>query len=547
MFSARASFVSGHYTINPDLSPREASIAALHEEAHGIIRRSTLYGLLLHRIVPPGRETLSAVDGLAHKLFSLARTSEEVHATFSSLASAIWAGDIDASRRELAGAPEYQYYFDIGAKLTETFENLHVRTLVLEGIVRFCWSSRTLEALFGGAPTRERLAELPACAYPDRRLAVLRKQWPAILAEGLADKILERPEIAVFLGKSFSALHDPLHAIRGEIGDAVVMDPDGAIRGQFQKQALMAARLSEAATGFVADCLAEHYEGTDLSAATVRESFALIERARKLPCEAPNRMGLIERVSNLAERRHIRLCDALEWRPAEQGRITGMRAPASFERNFGLPAEAQWDRTVPFVIYATAQDPGSGASPGAEGSVGLDIALCPPGPEEPAERLRRWLPAPGIVSLWSSLLIDAPALWAAQLPKFRASNHLPWVVVDRDPYAVLMKVRPLIEEVHGFLHQPVAKRPALGGLAVSTMVADEAHSSGLRGLVFMGTVHTLQMIAMMLKKELGSDFRGMGGPIFHDQSRLKRNEGRALVNWLSANEHVFDFGGQNGT
>lgn len=535
MYTARARFVGTNYVIARALAGPPAIIAAQHEEAHGIIRRSTLYGWLLNRLLPTEGHALDSEDTFAHKAFSRGRTSEEVFATFSSINFAVFAGYSNAVEHELSTSPEYRFYYDIGAALTSAFADPTIKNIVIEGAVRFCWSSAHLLSALGYPLDRVALDALPGSAWPDRRLARLRGDWPQIISEGLVETCLGRPEFAFFRGRSFREIYDPTYGL--DVEDRIIQDGDGAFRRQAIKQAEMAGLCWEHAAMFVADHLASRYGESDYTAMSTALSYDWIDKNSQ--SVRRDRLNLIEGVANLAVPRRVKLHDTIVWDCGWERLIFGIRKTDSFVSNFALPAEADIDDTRRFVLYASRHH--LDTSREFDETDVLDIALCPLPPEAPVGTLLGWLPAERtITAVWSSLILLDQDLWRQKIQEIAAADRFPWVVIDSDPYEALAALRPLIEEVRGFRHIPMPSRRGFGGLAVSAL---PGFGSGLHGLVVMGMVHTLDFVVAMMAEQLGDDFRGLEGPILNHEDRSKWHEGRALVTWLAENELTFDFGG----
>lgn len=534
-YVSRAAFVAGTYSIDPALGMRSAAIAAAHEEAHGIIRRSTLYGWLLNHLVGVRTHDLAASDVFGHKLFSRGRTSEEIFATFSGLNGAIFHGDQEAYSRELGDNPEYRYYYDIGADLTSAFADPLIKDIVLEGVVRFCWSSVWLEGHLDPLD-RAALDQIPAAAVPDVRLKRLISDWSTILVDGFVDACFRQPVFAALRGRSASQLFNPLHDLN--LDGMIVNDADRVVEQQSMKQRTMVSLMQGRAVEFAADYLADRYEGTELAALSVARSTEWLDR-RSAPARR-DALNLIERVRNLADRRKVQLQPALELNRDNDLAFIGIRSRESFISNFGpLLDVGTGDQSHPHMVYAAPYRLSSGPLHQVDEEEVVDMAWRPLPPEVSITAMVRSLVADrAVVAIWSSIVLADLPRWRDSIRDISRSGCRPWIVVDTDPQITLSAIEPLINEVRAFGHIPVLTKPGLGGLAVGTIAETPC---GLRGLVFMGMLHTLKMIEIMIGQRLKDNFRGIGGPIFHSWDRQNHFEGRALVRWLAQHEFVFEY------
>jgi hypothetical protein len=547
-YSAVAAFVDGTYRISPAVSGLSAAIAAVHEESHGIIRRSTLFGALLaraHKAVVEQR--LAGI--VEHGLLSRGRTSEEVLATFQALTEAAQGdGYADAAKAELASLPEYSYYFDIGAELTAEVDVPAAKLVVLEGVIRFCWSSCHLLNCLEGDDLCSTLNALPALAYPDQRLAHIRADWSPDVAMAIREALEEHdPYFAMLRGKSFSEVFNPLHNVQlPEF--SVFVDPEQRF-DQLQHQMIMVhAEHCERAAAFVADRLVDRYAGTPLAGVSSAEVWRRLEswlRSLRGPIDSVG-LALIEIAENLPRRRKAYLQTSVEWDKHTELPIVGVRFWQSFTANFDVgdvyPSPCVDNHEVFYAIRHRLVHSRPHGPMATEERV--PIALHPDLGREASVPLAEWIPLPVIVAVWTSIILANPLDWNVKLHALANAGYKVWLVVDTEPQATVRLLRANVGEVNGFYHAPLADRKHMGGLVVRCL---ERPFAVLRGVVFPGRDHTLKSIVTMLRRELHDDFRGFGQSIDLYQGSLeKRHEGIALVEWLMDYEYVFSYAPSKG-
>jgi hypothetical protein len=567
VYSSKASFVNGHYRIGANLSPRSMRIAAVHEEAHGIIRRSTPYGLLLSQIHAPD-STLAADNILAHGLLSRGRTSEEVYATFSSITGAIWGGD-EAAPSELNDLPEYAYYHDIGTELADTIETSFFKIYVLEGIVRFCWSSQHIAEFVERSLPWSDVRSLPVLAYPDHRMSRLRTDWPQIglklwaAVEQRYSDLVERART-----ESFSEFWDPLgHKLKKLIPEGFTfigdMGPEFArLRNEMIRSR---AEVSEWVAMFVADYLTEQYDGTPMAARYAADLIELIESKRKevgshatliqSPEKASSKdnswdhgskqqpLHIIESVVNFDKKRRVKILPKLQRGRTRALPLVGVRSWQSFTDNFELPDELQATRNAEAeAMYATPYSLVPSSQHTSLKDRRLPLALHPGWDVKSAPTLAEWVPPPAIVAVWTSFMLQDPDLWPKYFRNLAFAGYSLWLLADTEPVTVVRTARRFLPEVNGFFHAPLESRPNLGGLVLRGLGdMPDLTAQPVRGLIFPGLQHTLQNIMAMLRREMGDDFRGMNGLEITASAAGRRHEGQAVVAWLIANEHTFSY------
>lgn len=546
--SATAMFVDGQYLIGPSVSGRRATVAANHEEAHGLIRRSTPYGILLSQMHAAAARDPD-VASAAHELSSRARTSEEVFATFSSINSAIWAGYRDAESTELGEFSEYRYYYNLGVGLTAGIDVRWLRNVFLEGAVRFCWSSIEIADFLRDDRTHADVAQLSTLAFPDSRFKRLCTEWTPACAAAWVQTIEARfPYVVALRNLSFAELFDPLHQFKSQLDtqSTIWMDPELQL-GQLQTaRATTWAVQSEGLVGFVADRLADRYAGTPMAAPQTAEVQNLIKAKRPDMLGKPRDVvgtGIIENAQNLVQRRRAQTQATVEWDARYELPIVGWRSWRSFVDNFHF-TEAM--RAPPpddgEAIYAIAHSLIARALSSCVAPEDLTLALHPGFQSEAPVPLSEWMQAPVIVAAWSSLVARDHESWIFNVHKLNRAGFKVWMVVDTEPQQFVRMMRSQLGEVNGFHHAPCRDRPHIGALVVRCLERSDHPPCALRGLVFPGRDHTLKIILNMLRTEMTDDFRGFGTSIeLHAESRAKRLEGQALVEWLMNNEFIFTF------
>ncbi len=265
-------YVGGNYIVHSELEQIDATITAVHEEMHGILRRSTGYGQLLldaQRLLPIYPEESFWI----HLLSSRARTSEEVHATYQSIRQAIHFGHGKAAQLLIDKFPSYKLYYNIGNALVGAEPRSDLANIFLDSIVRFCWSPAVLSDVPFPLKDFKDLKKLPTEQFPDERFkrvrSILTKEH---LYNLLHDIFGERLEALLEL---FSVdprhLSDPMGAALNDI------IPEGftfMASSDFERQRLEIAKsqsifyatMLENTASALYDALVANYQNTSLEA-----------------------------------------------------------------------------------------------------------------------------------------------------------------------------------------------------------------------------------------------------------------------------------------
>lgn len=544
--SSVASFSGLHYRIRSDLPRSSAAIAATHEEAHGIIRRSTLYGHLLSEINSVGAAQRDNNKRWAHILLSRGRTSDEVYATFNSITHVTWLGGEAVAIRELQGFPEYIYYYGIGKEFTSVVDIPYLKILVLEGLTRFCWSSKKIHEFLKANEPWSAIQSLPGLAFPDDRMSHLRKDWLQNVQSEVWAALQQKFPLANFLrGKSGSEVYDPLHSIKSSLPkDVMMLDVGWEINEMKHDNLFAMASMSEQVVNFVADYLTDTYEGTSLAALRTAEVVAFIQDKRQ---EADgkwqpilNELGIIEQVENLSKKRKPTILPKLKWKRSEELPIMGVRSWQSFSENFEVSETLQASRNLESeVVYATAYPLTPSARQKTRGCVDLPLALYPDWEDERRPAISTWMSAHVIVAVWTSIMLKNLMDWNIQFHELNDAGYKVWLVADTEPHAVIQATRKFLPEITAIYHSPRQSRPNVGGLVIRCLEDPLHNSSCVHGIVFPGLSHTLDHILHMIRRLLKDDFRGFNPLEFRETSLARRHEGIALVEWLIANEHTF--------
>ena len=543
--SSVASFSGLHYRIRSDLPRSSAAIAAAHEEAHGIIRRSTLYGHLISEINSVGAAHLDNNKRWAHVLLSRGRTSDEVYATFNSIMHATWAGGEAVAISELQGFPEYIYYYDIGKEFTSVIDIPYFKILVLEGLIRFCWSSKKIHEFLETNEPWSAIQSLPGLAFPDDRMSHLRKDWLQNVQSEVWAALQQKFPLASFLrGKSHSEVYDPLHSIKSSLPkDTMMIDTGWELNDIKHDIEFKIEFISEQVINFVADYLTNTYEGTPLAALHTAEIVAFIEDKRQKAdgnWKPHNDLGIIEQVENLSKKHKPTIVPELNWKRNEERPIMGVRSWQSFTENFEVSETLQKNRTLESeVVYATAYSLMPSAGQKTRGYVDLPLALYPDWEDERRPAITTWMSEQVIVAVWTSIMLINLMDWLIHFHLLNDAGYKVWLVADTEPHAVIQSTRKLLPEVNAIYHAPHQSRPNVGGLVIRCLGDPLLNSSCLHGIVFPGLSHTLDHILKMIRYLLKDDFRGFNPLEFSETSRARRYEGIALVEWLIANEHTF--------
>lgn len=542
MLSKIASFTGGTYRIATGLSTNSAATAGAHEEAHGIIRRSTLYGCLLS-LVENATVVTSGTHATAHSLFSRGRSSEEVFATFFSITLAKLSGYLDVESVELERFPEYRYYYEIGRKLTAGINSDFIKNIIIDGVIRFCWCSSSLVSILRESDNFLDVRSLPATAFPDRRMFDLLERWEHKDVQQIFLTLkVKFPRLDQLSRMSFAEMYDPLYQLKQEFQgkDVMFLGFDEQER-LAHMMSVSIASLQERAVMHVMDFLVAKYKDTQLCAEASETVLEIIHERRKAHIKNNSSIQdpppILEQLENLSEKKTVRVQPWPSWNPGERSIIVGIRTWNSLTENFNVPA--QW---------RNSQD----GSAEARYFLGEDVALD--GIEEIStdkpEGSTLYLAVPmsiiamigGIVAVWASWLLQDTERHFSYCEKLAALGNRIWVVVDVSPKQAIDLVRLGLSEVNAFFSSSGPLQPNVGGLVVRGLDPNYmAVKSFFQGAVFSGYFHTLQIVLRSLKLELGDCFRGMASIDFGSYTAQSRADGESLVKWLFTNERHFSF------
>jgi hypothetical protein len=529
-------FVGGHYVVKADVDRMDAAITAAHEEAHGILRRSSAYGAIL-RTAEASFAERSDGDGFGlHALASRSRTSEEVHATYQSYrlarSYATGAPKVDSL---LGQYPSYRMYYKIGHELVGGEPIPQFANAALDAIVRFCWSAAELDDVDIPVSALEALKRLPPAAFPDERLRRLRKAWNPHALGFLVDAMLgENPDaLRRHFDKDPAQLADPVgEAIRKEIPDGALFltsaDFDVALNAERKHISLMTAMMQEQMVVRGYEALAERYRGTDLASMEPGDLRPYLERVDRSLRTLPE----IPQVTILRTRP---LCiNAIQTNQGTSSEILFVRPSESFLAAFdtsALPFQISPGEVVLYIPEVSLESVVGSTAPvdfqvAANAAADLDSLLG-----------LLFRSRPMLVAVFASAMKQAsPEAWLS-LRTLARLDHRIWIVGDLPARECAQLVREWMPEMRGFWH---AKD---GNPNVGALVVPQVGDAGVfEGMVLTGSrMNMVGLARSILTDELGDDFRGFGDTIFYfDWDARRQRGGDLLSDWLLAMERTLN-------
>jgi hypothetical protein len=524
-----AAFGAGSYTIVGDLDGPAHALAAMHEDLHGIVRRSTVFGSIL-RIVQHTLATSAAeIDqAFLYQLASRGRTSEEVFATYGAFLdarghSAVGAAAADRAIRE---NPGYAVYAAIGEELVGQ-QPLAVARVVLEGIVRFLWSSRDLPLIESVAADYTLLRAVRPQAFPDRRLAILRQTWTPAIAQACTDAI-GQDAIALLTRR----IPTPRELYQVPDDTMFILPPDAAAEANkvISQMVMAKAITAEELVGTVFDRLCDAFPTGPLATPRHEEVMAYATASKKL-AQGQARTGseFPEILVLRPDRQRVR---SLHITQVPRKVALFVRRRTQFVEQLDLvDGRLPESEMVSYQAWGAALQVHEDAPESP-----LDIHVLDTPVESPA-----WAASVmrdnALLAIWASALLANPEPFFG-LSRGRAGV---WLICDVQPRELVRMTRELVPELRAEWIAPLRSRPAVGAI-----VAPQVGTAGaIDGIVFPGsaTVCTGQLV-MMLKSELGDNLRGVGSALLISEEGHRRHaESKFLADWLVRTERQLSFVG----
>jgi len=522
-----ATFGAGALFITGSLTPADHAVAAVHEDLHGIIRRSTPFGAIL-RVVEGmlARSTAETDIAFLHMLSSRGRTSEEVLATYGTLLSAISAGPDKpaalAAQKALVTNVGYSVYAKVGEELVGK-ERPAVAGVALDAIMRFCWSARALPPIEAVAADHNVLRKVSPEAFPDRRLALLRKSWSvAKLRECLS--VLDRKTRRLLAAKRPTARE----LFRVPDKALFVLSPDVAteVSQLLTRLATAKAMAFERSVPIVFDKLCTMYPTGPLAASSNEEVRRYVATSKQLPAgQARTGYGFPEVVQVRAERRKVRSVDAKQ---VPHGAAVFVRFREDFEK------QLQWVGAKRLPRRIAAYQVWLAALQTTAHTEALPIRVLDTDGDDPRLLARRILKGSRLIGIWASTYLASPQLFA---DLFRRDAGV-WLICDVQPDALLESTRSLIPELRAEWFGPV-NNPGIG-----VMVAPQVGTAGpLDGIAFPGSTAVCngQLLAVMYTV-LGDSLRGVGPSVLlGEEAHRRQTEAALLARCLVETEQTFSF------
>jgi hypothetical protein len=524
-------YVGGRYHVQVGLDPFEAGIVAAHEEAHGILRRSSAFGAIL----TTARRAVAATSGnrgpfLLHALASRSRTSEEVHATYQSFRTAAsFPERHDTVREILQRHPSYRLYFDIGEELVGREPIAPLANAALDALLRFCWSARPLAAIKVPIRNLDDLRKIPSSAFPDTRLHSLRRTWEEEDLRQFMDAVMgeEQAKLRELFGKPFQELYHPFaSALQSLIppGAAFIgtADFDRQLQQKSSSHVLFMASIEESLVQKGYAHLARKYAGTPLEALGPDELNSYVMKVRK----AYRSSAEVPEVTLIRSRpTEVRIMaeppSRTDWR------LVFIRTRESFDQHFAvvgteLPARG---RAVVYSVQAAPPED-------LQADEALPVQLEPADPRKLATAVRKLSGRLGLAVVFASVVAQAPAKIWPEVESLHALGAHIWLVGDLAPRQCVRMARSRMPEARAFWYSP--SHPNVGGLIMPQV----GNAGPLQGVVYMGSrVSMVGLVRGILIDELGDDFRGFG-PTLHvyEESYRREKEGQFIARWLLATE-----------
>jgi hypothetical protein len=529
-----AKFKAGAYLITGNLATVDHAVAAVHEDLHGIIRRSTPFGEILR--VAEGKLAASTAEtdvAFLHMLTGRGRTSEEVLATYGAVLSARSAGPEKpaalAAQKSLLTNVGYGLYAKIGEELVGT-ELPAVASVALDAIIRFCWSACALPPIEAVAADLNVLRTVSPEAFPDRRLALLRKSWTT-------SKLQECISVLDDETRTLLTRKQPTARELFQVPDdaVFVLPPDAAteVNQLLLQLATAQAMALERSVTIVFDKLCAMYPDGPLSARSNEEVLRYLATSRLLPTgKAPTGFAFPEVLQLRAEPRKVRPIDAQEVPRGAAAAFVRLRE--AFEEQLQWlggtrpPGRLTAYRAWAVALQTTAQDQA------------LPIRIMDTDVKDPEVLAHRILEGSNLVAIWASAYLSSPRIFANLFNRGAGV----WLICDVQPDELLAATRSLIPELHAQWLAPAPERQNAGVLVAQQV----GGSSGrLDGIAFPSSAIACQsQVLPAMHTVLGDSLRGVGpGPLLYEESHRRHAEAVFLARWLVETEMTFSFLGRH--
>lgn len=526
-------YVGGRYHVSAEVKFHEHAIVAAHEEAHGILHRSSAFGAILtaaEKLLTRHNARESAFT--LHLLASGSRTSDEVHATYQSLRTAqSWKYDLNQILKQF---PSYQMYYNIGQQLVGDESLEIVANAALDSIIRFCWSDAELESCELPFHDVAELNNIQRSSLPDNRFRRFRECWNAAELSKFVSGMLG--EDSDSLRKLFSSnpreLADPTgHALR-QIADAgelqLIIPPDSQAVMQSQNYAwtMMVSSLIERIVMRGYELLVEQFRATDLAGIPTDRLYPYLNRAREA-----RRTGISVPEITLFRPNPVDV-SLQALRPNSSRRMIFLRSREEFGNTFGIEKKEQI-KSGSLVLYSpvavfpedTKEDVPTVLE--ADGIDPVDVVNM---------ASRAGTPDLLLVVFASVVVAHHKLLWPV-LERLSEEGFFVWIVGDVAPEICIQEVHPRMPEMRGFWHSSSPLN--FGGLVLPQV----GFAGFVEGVVFLGSRNTMEgLIVPTLSRLIGDDMRGYGScPLFDERAVLRERMGQYLAEWLMRLEHASSF------
>jgi len=520
-------YAGGSYVVQGHLSLQQGTIAAVHEEHHGILRRSSAFGAIqktAERFFARSEQSGSVFA--LHLLASNSRTSEEVHATYQSMRSALARGWND-QEAVFAMHPSYRMYYEIGTKLVGFEAQEVVANAMLDAITRFCWSAAQLAEVEIPIADVHSLKRINSASYPDRRLKALLQQWDRAMLDSIIGEAMDGDDekLRLLLGQDPMSLANPLSQISKEMGDngMFVAAPDfmAELYQYTHANLMMISLVTEQLVVNAYKALTKRFRGTTLASFEHDDLMRFVNQCKEAEYRTPEAPS-VTRFRNHPVTLHSRRGDL----PYEGAAIL-VRSGSSFLRNFETSGSSLVIGDSSVVAYAPISITDA-PTPQLEAIVNSDAVKAL------SQFTTRWAVDSPVIVVFASVIRKSPEVFWPLLDELANNRSYIWIVGDLPPRQCLQLIRSRAPNMRGFWHETTM--PNVGGMVLPQV----GEYGSIEGLIFLGRKPDVTGVILgIVIDELGEDFRGFGpGPLVQRSSRHRNEIGEQIVSLLLALEQT---------
>ena len=516
-----AKFGRGLYWIKGGFSPSEHFIMSSHEEIHGITHRSTAYGTFLRYLrsyLPKSDPNYNPM--ILHYLTSRSRTSDEVMATFGSI---VKANSGDQTKKAvpviLQAHPAYKIYYNIGMELVGTDEN-QISHLVLDAIIRFCWSSSKLPSCHQMSEDISSIKNLPNEVFPDYRLGIIRNSWSK-------SKLLELSNNITGSEKEFLvSISDKIaYMFQAPEGYLFITNPgfESQQNTSLLRLAGLQAKMEEILTIRLYESVVEMFSNTAISGMPHDELMSYIDENKSKERTGVDFPEILDLKSTKTK---VVRVDQFSY--YYKGILFALRRE-DFLNHFTLDKEDE-PRLGDCVCFRTSMDY-------IPQDIGKEIIMK-------LYDTKNLNPKNSITSLIQRndfLVLKASDFirWRGFVEELFRKDLLFWLICDINPSDLIRQTRSIIPELQANWTQPIKALPEVGA-----MVACQIGNGGdLDGIVFPGSRITCNsIIASVLIKELGDSLRSINsiGPI-GEILLARKKQGLFVTKYITTTFRYFSY------